>query len=547
MASRRSDAPGHARGTISSPLGTGGGAMTTPGATPILVVGAGPTGLTMACELARHGAPVRIVDKRADIDPHCRATSIHARTLEIFHDLGIVEEVVARGQAFRAFNEYANGRRFARSPLGHVDSPYPFTVSLEQSRTEMILDALLERLGVRVERQTELTALAERPDGMRVTLHHHDGREETADTPWLVACDGAHSTVRHLTHEGFPGTADPHQFALGDLIVQGPVADDEGHAFLCDTGVLYLFPLPEGRTLMVATVPEDHDGAREAPGLDAMQALMDERGPAGTRVVETRWTSYFTIHYRLARHYRHGRRVFLAGDAAHVHSPVGGLGMNTGIQDAYNLAWKLALVARERAPASMLDSYELERRAVAKDVIRTTRMMTERSEAFSHLSESERQRLYVNVTVPEAAARTGAHLEELDLDYRTSPICGERTGARRLAGGPRAGAEARDAGPLQRRGERLTLFELLRGPRHTMLLFPGARSGRAGTAEATPADLPPQTSVILDVDRALHRRYDARAECLYLIRPDGYIGYRSTPAVPGPLREHLERIFVVTS
>ena len=213
---------------------------------PVLVVGAGPTGLTMACELARHGAPVRIVDKRAEIDPHCRATSLHSRTLEVFHDLGIVDEVLAEGRPFLAFNEYANGRHISRHPMGHVDSPYPFGLQLEQCRTEAILEALVNRLGVTVERQTELLALKEHADRIDSTLRRVDGREETVVTPWLIACDGAHSTVRHLTHQSFPGAADPHQFILADALVEGPVAADEGYGFLHDTGVLYLFPLSAG-------------------------------------------------------------------------------------------------------------------------------------------------------------------------------------------------------------------------------------------------------------------------------------------------------------
>jgi 2-polyprenyl-6-methoxyphenol hydroxylase-like FAD-dependent oxidoreductase len=524
----------------------------------------------MACELARHGVPVRIVDKRPQIDPHCRATGIHSRTLEVFHDLGIVDEAVAAGRPFLAFNEYVNGRHVARHPTGGVDSPYPFTLSLEQCRTEAILEGLLSRLGVAVERQTELLALTEHPDRVNTTLRRHDGHEEILDTPWLVGCDGAHSTVRHLTHQTFPGQEDPHQYVLTDVILEGDVAPDEGHGFLHDTGVLYLFPLPRGRNLLVATLPTHHDDAAEPPTLDMIRALMTERGPAGLRVSDPQWLSYFHIHYRLARHYRHGRRVFLAGDAAHVHSPVGGQGMNTGIQDAYNLAWKMALVGRGLAPVSLLDSYEVERRAVAKDVIKTTRMMTERSEAFGHLSAADRERLYVNVLTPEAVARRIAqHLEELDVDYRKSPICAEAGNAGSLSG-PHAGAEALDAGPLQRANQHLTLFGLLRGSRHTLLVFPGARSGspswlrlarlanatqRAHTGlidvhlvarpgAAVPSDLPTATSVIVDVEGTLHRRYAAQAECLYLIRPDGYVAYRSAPAAPRRLREYLKRIFV---
>jgi len=428
----------------------------------------------------------------------------------------------------------------------------------------------LSRLGVAVERQTELLALKEHPDRVNTTLRRHDGREEILDTPWLVGCDGAHSTVRHLTHQTFPGEEDPHQYVLTDVILEGDLAPDEGHGFLHDTGVLYLFPLPRGRTLLVATLPTHHDDAAQPPTLDMIRALMTERGPAGLRVSDPHWLSYFHIHYRLARHYRHGRRVFLAGDAAHVHSPVGGQGMNTGIQDAYNLAWKMALVGRGLAPISLLDSYEVERRAVGKDVIKTTRMMTERYEAFGHLSAADRERLYVNVLTPEAVARRIAqHLEELDVDYRNSPICAEGGSGRRLAAGPHAGAEAFDAGPLLRADQRLTLFELLRGSRHNLLLFPGTRSGSASwlrlarLADATqrahaglidvhlvarpgvavPSDLPAGTSVIVDAEGALHRRYGAHAECLYLIRPDGYVAYRSAPSAPPRLREYLGRIF----
>src|SRR5262249_6763439 len=154
----------------------------------------------------RHGVPVRIVDKRPDIDPHCRATSLHSRTLEIFHDLGIVGEALAAGRPFLAYNEYANGRHLWRHPSGNVDSPYPYTLSLEECRTEAILEGLLNRLGVSVERCTELLSLKEQADGVHVTLGHADGREESLETPWLIGCDGAHSIVRHLTHQLFPGT-----------------------------------------------------------------------------------------------------------------------------------------------------------------------------------------------------------------------------------------------------------------------------------------------------------------------------------------------------
>jgi 2-polyprenyl-6-methoxyphenol hydroxylase-like FAD-dependent oxidoreductase len=543
------------------------------GDVPILVVGAGPTGLAMACELARHGAPVRIIDELPGILPFCRATGIHARTLEVFQDLGIVDEFLAVGQPIRAVNEYANGVRFRHTRFGVVDSPYPVTLSVEQHRTEAILEALLGRLGAKVERGTQLMSFRERLDGVRATLRHADGQEEVVETPWLVGCDGAHSTVRHLNRQHFPGEADPRQYVLADVVVEPPVATDEAHSFLGDHGFLFMFPLPEGRMLVGGEIPEHHERT-EVPALEEIQSLVRERGPRGARVKQPRWCSYFRIHYRVARHYRHGR-IFLAGDAVHVHSLMGGLGMNTGIQDAYNLAWKLALVWRGRAPASLLDAYEKERHAVAEDVIRTSRRMTEDAEAFRDLSEEERDRRYRHAFVPDARqlSQLDRHREVLDLDYRRSSICSEHRGrgseGEGFAGGPHAGAQALDAGPLEVAGEACTLFELLRGPKHVLLLF--ARDGRGVASRERVADLcasvvrsygdvvdlcivahgmpdsppdgPPGARMVLDPAGSLRRRYAASGECLYLIRPDGYVGYRSAPVSLPSFRGYLERVF----
>lgn len=541
--------------------------------TPILVVGAGPTGLTMACELAQHGAPVRIVEKLPGIVPYTRATSIHSRTLEVFQDLGVVDQCLALGQPIRGINLYANGERFLHARYYEVDSPYALPIAIEQWHTEEILEGLLRRLGVQVERETEFVAMEDLLDGIRATLRHRDGSEETLETPWLIACDGAHSRVRHLNRQHFPGEADPRQYVLADVVVETPHVPDEYHTFLTDRGALFFLPLPQGRIVVAADIPELHDGKVETPKLEEIQSLVTDRGPAGARVRDPRWLSYFRIHYRVSRHYRHGRTL-LAGDAVHIHSLIGGQGLNTGIQDAYNLAWKLALVTQGRAPQSLLDTYEKERRGVAEDVVRTTKAMTDRAEIFPNLSAADRERLYFHAVVPEAERlHKRRHMEELDLDYRKSPICTEHLDRHEkgtsFVGGPHAGAEARDAGPLFVGDRKLTLFELLRGPRHTMLLFLGNRDGetsRARLADLAAAMVPsyrelvdvylvvPRSSgdaedsvagiaVVRDPEGALHARYGADAECLYLIRPDGYVGYRSKPASLQPLREYLGRVF----
>lgn len=531
---------------------------------PILVIGAGPTGLTMACELARHGAAVRIIDRLAAVRPSCRATGIHSRTLEIFHDLGVVDEVLAAGQVLRASNQFVDGERVAHFRLDTVDSPYPFTIALEQCRTEAILEGLLCRLGVRVEREIELVAMRDRLDGIHATLRHPDGREEAVETPWLIACDGAHSTVRHLNHQHFPGDSDPRQFVLADVVVTPAMARDEMYSFVSARGMLLAFPLPAGRTLLIADVPDAHDCETETPPVEEVQDLCARRGPAGMRATAPRWLSYFRIHYRLTPHYRHGRS-FLAGDAAHIHSPVGGQGMNTGIQDAYNLAWKLALVWRRRAPRSLLDTYEQERRAVAQDVLASTRAMTEQVEALCDRRDAVHS---LAALVPEPdRVRQGRHREELDLDYRRSPICSEHlvTAAGSLTDeAPHAGAQAPDAGPLRLGKGTATLFEILRGPRHSALLFdtPGHPPARehllelAGSLARGYADVlnvywvdgddrpaPAGVAVLHDRDGALRRRYGGPAAALYLIRPDGYVGYRSNAPDRRHLEHHLEKLF----
>jgi hypothetical protein len=287
------------------------------------------------------------------------------------------------------------------------------------------------------------------------------------------------------------------------------------------------------------------------------------------RIKDVDWLSYFRVNNRSARHYRHGR-TFLAGDAVHIHSPLAGLGMNTGIQDAYNLAWKLALVQKGHASERLLDSYEKERRPVGEDVVKFTMMRTDQIESFRSLSEAQRRKLYFNLTLPPAVARQlKHHQEQLDLDYSKSFICREHhAGKSRFTAGPRAGAQAIDIKPLLHNGSETTLFELMRGPQHTLLLFPGehneknswhralelSQSLRAGWNEIIKAwfvapeihHVPPElrsgSQVLLDPERALHNRYGADIECLYLIRPDGYVGYRAEPATVSAFNEYLSSV-----
>jgi 2-polyprenyl-6-methoxyphenol hydroxylase-like FAD-dependent oxidoreductase len=539
-----------------------------------LVVGAGPTGLAMASQLARHGLTCRIVDKAGAPSGNSRAVGIQARTLELFDNMGIVQQVLDNGVIIHGIAIHAERGRVVHLAMDELDSPYPFLLDLPQAGTERILRSYLASFGVQVEWGAELTGFTQDADGVSATLRHADGRDETVRTPWVLGCDGAHSAVRHTVGLPFEGYALPAGFAVGDLKVQWSLPDDEMHEFLHSDGLLAAFPLPGGRQrLAVETEQYNVDGALPQPTLEDFQRWVRERGPADAIVSDPQWLTPFRVSFRHAPHYRQGR-AFLAGDAAHIHSPAGGQGMNTCIQDAYNLAWKLALVHKGQAPASLLDSYEAEREPVAAGVLQMTELASRVVQIRSPVGVMLRNRLMPLLAAQEVIQqRMTQRMSELPINYRKSPIVAEHEssmfGRLRLRGGPRPGDRAPDASPLRRAdGTALRLFDVLRGTKHTLLLFAGAdpsvdswrRLGELAGAvgdrygdrvsavvavagDSVPAGSTSAGSMVLDAELALHHRYGADAECLYLVRPDGYVGYRSQPAVGPSLLDYLARIF----
>jgi 2-polyprenyl-6-methoxyphenol hydroxylase-like FAD-dependent oxidoreductase len=503
----------------------------------VLVVGAGPTGLVLACELARRGVPFRIVDRAEKRVSESRALAVHSRSLEVLEDLGALPALLECGLVWRAINFYSKEERLTHIRFERLDGPYPFILSVPQRETERVLEEHLERLGVRVERGVELDALYAGEHEVRATLRHADGREEQAALPWLVGCDGAHSAVRHAIGVAFEGSPYEEKLALADVVLRSDLARDESHAYLSEGGPCILLPLP-GAESAYRMITEEREGEGELR-LEDFQAILDARGPAGVRLESSTWMARFRIHHRLASTYRAGR-VFLAGDAAHIHSPVGGQGMNTGIQDAYNLAWKLDLVIRGRARAALLDTYEIERRPIARDVLfgtdRATRAAFLQTGALLHARNKIAQLLTSFGAVQRKIASTAS---ELDVNYRGSPLVDEdRTleSWARFGGGPRPGDRAPDA--AMPGGERL--HEKLRGTSHVLLAF-GASCDLAPIQSRLGPDL---TVLHLPHEGEPARRYGAVAGSLVLVRPDKYVGYRGEPADPRRLDAFISKIFV---
>jgi 2-polyprenyl-6-methoxyphenol hydroxylase-like FAD-dependent oxidoreductase len=338
----------------------------------VLIAGAGPTGLVLAVWLTKLGVRVRIIDKVAEPGTTSRALAVQARTLEFYQQIGLAQAVVDRGHQVPAINLWVKGARAARVPLENLGqglTPFPFPTIFPQDEHERLLIEHLRGLGIEVERPVELTGFEDSGGEIRATLSNA-GSLETGTYAYLAGCDGARSKVREALNTGFPGGTYDHLFYVADVEASGPPLNGELHVGLDNADFLAVFPLEDsGRARLVGTVREDVAKDREHLQFDDVS----ERAIQHLKVVVKRvnWFSTYRVHHRVANSFRTGR-AFLLGDAAHVHSPVGGQGMNTGIGDAVNLAWKLAASLRDPSSEALLDSYEPERIAFARRLVATT-------------------------------------------------------------------------------------------------------------------------------------------------------------------------------
>jgi len=402
--------------------------------TQVLVVGAGPTGLWLALLLRRLDVSVRIVDAASEPGTTSRALVVQARTLEFYQQLGLADDVLRQGLRLGAVNFWYRGEHAARMELGAVGkglSPFPFGVIFPQDEHERLLIDKLGALGVTVERNTKLTAIEETASGISAQLQSTDGTSTTAQATYLAGCDGARSTLRKALNADFPGGTYQHLFYVADVQARGAQIDQELHVLLDDAGFLGLFPLAAaGHARLIGTVLAAAAGEGKVLGWEHVDRRPIER--IGLVVERVNWFSTYHVHHRVADHFRRGR-AFLLGDAAHVHSPVGGQGMNTGLGDAMNLAWKLAAVLSSRANPDLLDTYEPERIEFAKRLVSTT------DRAFQLASSEGRFAALVRTNVlPRVAPRFlktawGRRLafravSQIGIEYRHSAWSGDSIG-----------------------------------------------------------------------------------------------------------------------
>jgi len=336
--------------------------------TDVLIVGAGPTGLMLANQLGRRGVRTAIIDRHAGAAVETRALGVQARTLEIYAKLGLAARALELGKRGTGANIWADGRKMARVPLGEAGrglTPYPFILILGQDDNERIMGERLPDWGLAVQWRTELTHLDQQADHVRATLRQPDGTLQEIKARWVAGCDGAHSAVRELNRIEFPGAPYQHVFFVADTVATGSMVADEVNAYLWRDGFHLFFPMRgNDHWRVVGILPHVLRDKADVSFDDVIPSIEGEAGQ-DLSFSACSWFSTYRISHRAAVRFR-DRRCFLLGDAAHIHSPVGAQGMNTGLQDAHNLAWKLALVTAGRADAALLDSYEGERLPIAQ-------------------------------------------------------------------------------------------------------------------------------------------------------------------------------------
>jgi 2-polyprenyl-6-methoxyphenol hydroxylase-like FAD-dependent oxidoreductase len=339
----------------------------------VLIVGAGPTGLVLALWLTRLGIKVHIVDKTAEPGTTSRALAVQARTLELYRQLDLTDAVIEGGHRVPGVNLWVKGEKATRLPIGAIGedlTPYPFMHVFPQDRHERLLIDRLEKLGVTVQRQTELLGFSEEAGQVLARLRGPDGHEQRWEARYIAGCDGARSLVRETIGASFPGGTYRQVFYVADVEATGPSMDGEFHIDLDEADFLAVFPLAgAGRARLVGTVRDER--AERAESLRFEDVSERAIKHLKVQVDQVHWFSTYHVHHRVTDHFRKGR-AFLLGDSAHIHSPAGGQGMNTGIGDAINLAWKLASVISGCAPDSLLDSYEAERIGFARRLVSTT-------------------------------------------------------------------------------------------------------------------------------------------------------------------------------
>lgn len=494
----------------------------------VLIIGAGPTGLVLALWLSKLGIKVRIIDKTAGPGTTSRALAVQARTLELYRQLDLTEAILEQGHRVPAANLWVKGETAARLPFNSIGAdltPYPFLHIYPQDQHEQLLIERLQHFGVEVQRQTELLGFSQDADTVTARLRHADGVEEVCEADYLAGCDGARSTVRKVLGIGFPGGTYEQVFYVADVDGTGPAFNGDLHVDLDEADFLAVFPLAgSGRARLIGTVRDERaEHPRDLRFEDVSQRAMEH---LKVEIKQVNWFSTYRVHHRVAEQFGH-ERAFLLGDAAHVHSPAGGQGMNTGIGDAINLAWKLAAVLQGCATDALLETYEIERSAFAQRLVSTTDQVFNFITADGRLAALLRTRL-APLLLPRVAALKSARaflfrtVSQITLNYRDMPLSVGSAG--QVHGGERM--------PWVSDGTHDNFTGLARMCWQVQVY--GAASGSL-VAWCSERGMPLEVFEWHEAHEAAGLQQDG----VYLLRPDSYVALAQVGAGPEVLEEYF--------
>ena len=509
--------------------------------TEVLVVGAGPTGLMLANQLARRGVPVMVIDRHSGPEQQTRAIGVQARTLEIYARLGIASQALELGALTRGANIWAAGKHKARIPLGDIGrnlSPFPYVLMLGQDDNERIMGARLRDFGAAVNWNTELVSLEQSAEAVMAKIRGADGSVRTLGVSWVAGCDGSRSSVRELCNIDFPGAPYEHVFFVADTVSTGAMVPDELNVYMWKSGFHLFFPMHgHNRWRLIGILP---DALRQRSGLGIGDVVPQVRQAAGASftVQSCQWFSTYRIAHRSAVRFRE-RRCFLLGDAAHIHSPVGAQGMNTGLQDAYNLGWKLALVVAGRAPAALLDTYEAERQPVAQRLLATTDRMFRVVVSDSWLAGLLRTRLIaraaaVAMRFPRVQRLVFRTVSQIGIHYRHSRL------SRSLPGSTGTAVQAGDRFPWLRYeapgdSSEQDLFEDLDDIRFNLVTIGQEPAAIPGYEDLLRTHMIPASAE--NAGRLRQAQLPQRG--FFLCRPDGHIGLAGAQLDVGACARYL--------
>jgi 2-polyprenyl-6-methoxyphenol hydroxylase-like FAD-dependent oxidoreductase len=512
-----------------------------------LIVGAGPVGLTLACQLQRYGVSFRIIDKLDGPVIRTKAAAIWSRTFEFISQLGLENEFLEAGLHCYSASLFADGKRFFQLHLDTVESLYNFVLMIPQHTTERLFREDLVKNGIEVGYDCGLNSLEDSRDSVTAGLSNG----ESVSCRWLIGCDGAHSAVRHALNLQFSGEKLDSNWVVADLYLDQVAIEDEIMAIMHDSGPTALFPLGDMFYRVVAQVDEADGQSSSDAAAQSLRQIFAERLAGLAIMGEVKDAGYFAIHERQVEKYQKGR-VFLAGDSAHVHSPLGGQGMNTGMHDAYNLGWKIGLVSKGLASEALLETYNEERFPIGRKLVQATsfgtKMITQRQPLVAAL---RKQAAKIITQLPVVQHKARDTLTEVNINYRGGPLSKEPDDfprAWRFKKGVSSGDRAPDA-VVTSNGEETRLTYHLTGCRFHLLLFGGeeqdcwsAFTGWVervrekyselvqivwiGVDEARPPYVEGELHLI-DQTEELHHLYAATEPSAYLLRPDAYVAYRS--------------------